>query len=522
LLVVQVENQLVALQDEVDSMQLQTMQSALDVLERKLQQLQQQQAEQAALLDSQKVSTAASLALLAPREPRVDHVSGGLGSLATQVSALQDLVAQQPARFDQLNADIEQLSQRLTEVNAASAGDSDVQVIMQQLESLQDQLYQLRASLAADVQAATDAAAAAAAMASTAAEAAAGVAASTQQQLAAQREQHEQWQQQAAEGILQCLTAVEGSVQQPSEQQGSLSMLQQKVDQHIDDAREQAAKAAAAFEEQQSILNSVGASTSVLAGKLEALELSVNSRVGDLAADVSAAAQKAADSATTLEANLQQQGQELQAAFTVAQESLLEALKEQQAKSSEFVTAVTSDLSDQVQALEASIEVKVAAVQAAMAATAQQVTEHAATVNTKLQQHDSDLRTAFKEAQEAHDADLKQQLKEQVDTMAQILADVGTYRSEQSQAIQELWQQLQGVNEAQEHTQADHGTQLERLTGELSLTVTPSCLHGCAHDRAEFAPTRAEQYPILLPASIASGSCLMCACNKSTQVSPMT
>jgi DNA repair exonuclease SbcCD ATPase subunit len=472
--VLQVENQLVALQGEVDSIQLQGMQSALDVLESKLQQLQQQQVEQTALVDSQKVSTAASLALLAPLEPRVDHVSRGLDSLATQVSALQDLVALQPARFDQLHGDIEQLSQRLTEVNAAVAGDSDVQLLKQQLEALQAQHSQLRASLAADVQAATDAAAAAAAMASTAAEAAAGMEASTQLQLAMQQEQQEHSRQQAAEGILQRLAAVEGSVQQLSEMQGSLSILQQKVEQHMDDAREQAARAAAAFEEQQSILTSVGDSTSALAGKLEALEFSVDSRVGDLSADLSAAAQRAADSAAALEANLQQQGQGLHAAIAAAQESLSAEVKEQQARFSEFATAVTSDVSGQVQALEASVEVKVTAVQAAVAATAQQVTDHAAAVDAKLQQHDSDLRAAFTAAQEAHDADLKQQLKEQVDTMAQILADVGTYRSEQSQAIQELRQQLQGVNEAQEHTQADHGTQLEQLTGELSLPVFAS------------------------------------------------
>ena len=81
-------------------------------------------------------------------------------------------------------------------------------------------------------------------------------------------------------------------------------------------------------------------------------------------------------------------------------------------------------------------------------------------------QHDEQLQAAFTAAQEAHDADLKQQLKQQVDTMAQILAEVGTYKAEQTAAASALSEELQGVKEAQEGIRVDHSAQLESLTGE--------------------------------------------------------
>jgi chromosome segregation ATPase len=151
----QVETQLTALQQEVDICQLQAMQSALQVLDSKLQQLQQQQAEQGQLLDSQKVSTGASLALLMPLEPRVEQLTGHLGSLAAQVAALHGLVSQQPAHFEVLQSEIEQLSHQLAEVNEAAAEEPDVQLLRERLEALQQQHSQLRADLAADIQAAT-------------------------------------------------------------------------------------------------------------------------------------------------------------------------------------------------------------------------------------------------------------------------------------------------------------------------------------------------------------------------------
>lgn len=444
----QVETQLTALQHKVDFCQLQTMQAALQTLDIKLQLLQQQQAEQGVLIDSQKVSTGASLALLMPLEPRVDQISGQLGSLASQVSALHTLVSQQPARFEVLQSEIEQLSQQLAEVNEAAAEEPEVQALREKLEVLQQQHSQLRADLAADIQAATNAAAAAAAAATTAADVAAGVEASTQQQLVAQQEKHDHWQQQAAEAILQRLAAVEGSVQQLAAMQEGLSQLQQQVEMHMDSARAQAAMAAAASAEQKGVLDALAASASAAAAKLAALEVSVEEKVGEVAAAVSSTTQQAAADTAALQAKLQQQEQALQTALTAIQ------------------AEPSSTLAGKVQALEAAWDSKIAQVDTAVAAATQLAAESAAALDAKLEQRDEALQAAFTAAQEAHDAELKLQLKEQVDTMAQILADVGTYKSEQAAVTAGLQEQLSGVKEMHSSALSDHSTQLEQLTGE--------------------------------------------------------
>jgi regulator of replication initiation timing len=452
----QVETQLTALQQEVDVCQLQAMQSALKVLDSKLQQLQQQQAVQCQLLDSQKVSTGTNLPLPMPLEPRVDQLTGQLGTLAAQVEALRDLVAQQPARFDVLQLEIEQLSHQLAEVNEAAAEEADVQLLREKLEALQQQHSQLSTDLATDIQAATEAAAAAAAVASAAAEAAAGVEASTQRQLAGQQEKQNQWQQLAAETILQRLAAVESSLQQLGTVQVGLSQLQQQVSQHMDDAREQAAIAAASSAEQNGIMEALAASAAEFAGKLVALEVSVGDKVS--AAVASATEQAAADTAA-VEAKLQQQQQALQAALA------------------EGSGASAEEVAGKLQALQKTLDSKVAVVEAALSAATQQAGDSTAKLDAKLDQHDNTLRAAFKAAQEVHDADLKQQLKEQVDTMAQILADVGSYKAEQAAVAQHLQGQLQGLKEVQDSTLSNHSTQLEHLTGKDWQVASILCHH---------------------------------------------
>lgn len=386
----QLEQQVAALQEEVDCYQLQAMQSALDKLGRELQQLQTQQCEQALLIDSQKVATGASLALLLPLEPRTLQLTGQLDSLANQVAALHALAAQQPARFEVLQSEIEQLSHHLAQVNAAAAEESDVDQLRQELEALQQQHGELRANLAKDIQAATDAAAAAAAMASTAAEVAAGVELSTQQQLAAQQQCHEQ----AAEAVLVRLAAVEASLQGLGSVHEALSDLQDKVELQVQEGKQQAAAAAAAAAQQRTIIDQMASHTDELAAKLMALEVSIDDRV------------------------------------------------------SKAETAIA---------------------------------DGTAVMEGRLQQHDQELQAAFTDAQESHDADLKQQLKQQVDTMAQILTDVGTYKAEQAAASSALQQDLQGLRVAQEGTRADHGAQLEMLAGENAREgfIPDSCYRWC-------------------------------------------
>lgn len=444
----QVETQLAALQQEVDACQVQ---SALQALDAKLQQLQQTQAEQGVLIDSHKVSTGASLALMVPLEPRLDLV-------ASQVLALHALVSQQPARFELLQSEIEQLSQQLAEVNEAAAEESDVQLLRERLEALQQQHSQLQAGLAADIQAATDAAAAAAAMASTAVDAAAAVEA-TQQQLAVRQEQ---WEQQAAAGILERLAAVEGSVQQLVAVQEGLSELQQQVVQHMQDAREQAATAAAASAEQRSILDAVAASASELAGKLIALEVAVEDKVGEVAAAVCATTQQAAAGTAALEAKLQQQERALQAGILAQQ------------------TAPTGPSSEEVQGKLQDLQEALESQAAAVSAATQQAAEAAAAVDAKLAQHDDTLRNALTAAQEAHEADLKQQLREQVDTMAQILADMGSLKAEQATACDGLQQQLLRLKDVQDSTVSDHAAQLEQLTGAAATWLSSCSCRVCA------------------------------------------
>lgn len=472
----QVEKQLSALQHEVDACELQAMQSALEVLDLKLTQLHQQQLEQALLAESQKVSTGAAISLLAPLEPRVDNLSGQLRSLAEQVAALHTLVAQQPARYEVLQGEIEQLSRQLAEVNEAAAEEPDVQLLKEQLAALQQQHSQLRADLTADIKAATDAASAAAAMASTAAETAAGVESSTQQQqLAAQQERQEQWQQQAADAILQRLAAVEGSVQQLGEMQEGLSHLQEKLATHMDSAREQAAVAAAAASEQHSILQTLSASAAELASMLQATELSVDDRVSKVEASVSATAEQAHVAAAAMEAQLQQQVQELRAEAAAAQDAQRDELKQQQQGLLSTLAASTDAIDSRMSALEASVEGKVEQVDASLAASTQQVMDSlsaaADAVDAKLEQHDAVLQATFTAAQEAHDADLKQQLKEQVDTMAQILAELGSYKAGQAAVNQDMQEQLAGLKEGQESTHTVYGARLEQLTGEDSFCL---------------------------------------------------
>jgi hypothetical protein len=465
----QVEKQLSALQHEVDACELQAMQSALEVLDLKLTQLHQQQLEQALLAESQKVSTGAAISLLAPLEPRMDSMSGQLGSLAEQVTALHTLVTQQPARYEVLQGEIKQLSRQLAEVNEAAAEEPDVQLLKKQLAALQQQHSQLRADLTADIKAATDAASAAAAMASTAAETAAGVESSTQQQLAAQQERQEQWQQQAADAILQRLAAVEGSVQQLGEMQEGLSHLQEKLATHMDSAREQAAAAAAAASEQHSILQTLSASAAELASKLQATEVSVDDRVCKVEASVSASAEQARDAAAVVESQLQQV-QELRTEAAAAQDAQREELKQQQQGLLSALAASTDALNSRMSALEASVDSKVEQVDASLAAATQEIADSlsaaADAVDAKLEQHDAVLQATFTAAQEAHDADLKQQLKQQVDTMAQILAELGSYKAGQAVVNQDMQEQLAGLKEGQDGTHTVYGTRLEQLTGE--------------------------------------------------------
>ncbi len=50
--------------------------------------------------------------------------------------------------------------------------------------------------------------------------------------------------------------------------------------------------------------------------------------------------------------------------------------------------------------------------------------------------------------------------------MAQILAELGSYKADQAEVTQDLQTQLAGLKEGQESTHAVYGTRLEQLTGE--------------------------------------------------------
>jgi hypothetical protein len=208
--------------------------------------------------------------------------------------------------------------------------------------------------------------------------------------------------------------------------------------------------AAAASSEQKAILDTVATSASELAGKLIALEVAFEDKVGEVAAAVCATTQQAAAGTAALEAKLLQQEQALQAGLAAAVSTGPSASEEVQGK---------------LQGLQEALEGQAEQVAAAVSAATQQAAETAAAVDAKLAAHDDTLRAAFTAAQEAHDADLKQQLREQVDTMAQILADMGSLKAEQAATCDGLQQQLQGLKQVQDSTVAGHATQLEQLTG---------------------------------------------------------
>lgn len=500
----QIEQQVAALQDEVEGYQVQeAMQAALNKLSHELHQLQQLQAEQALLIDGHKISTGASVALLMPLEPKVERLSGQVGGLESQVAVLLALVSQQPERFEVLQGEIEQLSQHLAEVSEAAAEEADVDSLKEQLAALQQQHSQLQAELESGIRAATEAAAAAAVMASAAAEAAADAGARTQEQLAAQQQgqEHTQLQGEAAEAIIQRLAAVESPVQHLSSMHGSLTELQEKVDGRMVDAKQAAAAAAAVSQQQQEIIDTLTQQTSELAVKLRGVHGSVGEQLAQLAATSDANA--VATAATAVAANeVQLQGQlaDVRAELSAATEShsadlRLQLLQQAQsleqqlagvqaaaaAAGAEHAAVVEAQLHQQAAELNVAIAAAVEAQDAGMRqqlqqqaeAVAEQIAEaqtaaaeRAAAIEEQLQAQAGDLRTAFTEAQEAHDADLKQQLSRQVDMMSQILADVGCYKAEQADASRVLREELCSVRQAHDASHTEHSAQLEQLTGQ--------------------------------------------------------
>lgn len=87
--------------------------------------------------------------------------------------------------------------------------------------------------------------------------------------------------------------------------------------------------------------------------------------------------------------------------------------------------------------------------------------DSSAAAEAKLLQQGDELRAALAARHDALSTDLKQQLKQQVDAMAEILDDMGTLKADQAEEAQVLSDGLQDLRQQQERSQND----LEHLTG---------------------------------------------------------
>lgn len=134
-----IERQMTALQAEIYSQEMLTMQSAIDDLRKQVAALQQYMSVQTAMLEQQRASAAASFAVLSPLEPQVTQIAAQLEGLRQEVMLL---TASQPGRFEALQQEIQQLSRQLAQVNEGAADEAELEELRRQLAQLQRQMLE--------------------------------------------------------------------------------------------------------------------------------------------------------------------------------------------------------------------------------------------------------------------------------------------------------------------------------------------------------------------------------------------
>lgn len=426
-----IERQMAALQAEVHAQEIQAMQSAIDGLSRQVTALQQHVSVQAAMLGQQKESTAVSFAAFSPLEPQVASLTAQLETLRQDVITIS---SSQPSRFEIMRQEIQQLSMHLAEVNEASADASETEDIRAELAMLQQQLaeqaHQTTAAAAAVSEEFVSKIAAYQAIQAEASSKAAELAASLQEQLSSVQQQISHLQQNEVR-IATAMGMAQEAEPEIADIKAQLVMLQQQL---AEQARQAPAVATAAT---------------------EALAL----RVAEHQAVQEEASGKAADLVANLQDELsstQQQLSQLQQHVEVRIAAAVETAEGAGTSAALHSAAAVEQLSRQANELAGKL-----------AALEHSIVEDKAAIAAMVESKFAELTSAEAE----HEQNLKQQLKEQVTTMGELLAELGSCKTQQAVANAELQQRFEELRDEQREAESHQVEAQQALTAQLQNTA---------------------------------------------------